>query len=70
MRINNNIYFCNVFSYISDSIDVKSRPKYQSKICGMVCVAYVVGPLVGSSLVNIHLRLPLYIKKIHVLMYI
>lgn len=69
MRINYYIYFCNIFSYISDSIDVKSRPKYQSKICGMVCVAYVVGPLVGSSLVNIHLRLPLY-KTEHILIYI
>lgn len=48
------------YAYVADIFPPLDCPKYQSELGAAVSVAYVIGPLIGSVLVNIHLNFPLY----------
>lgn len=48
------------YAYVADIFPPLDCPKYQSELGAAVSVAYVIGPLIGSVLVNIHINFPLY----------
>lgn len=49
------------FAYISDCIPPERRPKYQSAMSGMTCIAYCLGPVFGTMLVDVSVKLPFFL---------
>lgn len=48
------------YAYFADCVDKDDIPKYQSRLAAIISVAYVIGPLIGTSLVGIDLKFPLW----------